>query len=285
MFNLITSKLGDISVRSLGGAAVLWCMTSAPVMAAPIDHLMDLMKFPEVIDLLAVEGRSMADDTPDSDLGVPRYAWDTMITKLYNEEAMHEAFRIELQAAFGATDLEPIVSFYESDLGHKIAKLELDARKAITDDAVLSAAGDMWAELDPQSQRAQLIEDYVTVNDLIELNVVGSMNSDIAYFRGFSAHAQEGMGLNETDIMREVWAGEPEARAQVMEWVYGFSALAYQPLDEDEFDAYIAFGKTDAGRALNTAIFAAFDNVYADLARGLGAGTALLMQTFDGQEL
>ncbi|MEM5475183.1 DUF2059 domain-containing protein [Pacificibacter sp. AS14] len=285
MLNLITSKLGNMSVRSLGGAVVLLCITSAPLVAAPIDRLMDLMKFPEVIELLADEGRSMADDTPDIDLGMPRYAWDSMITKLYNEDAMHEAFRTELVTAFGATDLDPIVAFYESDLGREIADLELDARKAITDDAVLSAAGDMWAELDPQSQRAQLIEDYVSVNDLIELNVVGAMNSDIAYFRGFSAGAKDGMGLNETDIMREVWAGEPEARAQVMEWVYGFSALAYQPLDEDEFDAYIAFGKSDAGRALNNAMFAAFDNVYADLARGLGAGTALLIQTFDGQEL
>lgn len=285
MLNLITSKFGDFSVRSFGSAAVLLCMTSTSLAAAPIDRLMDLMKFPEVIALLADEGRSMADDTPDIDLGMPRFAWDSMITKLYNEEAMHEAFRSELETAFGRTDLDPIVAFYESDLGREIADLELDARKAITDDAVLSAAGDMWAELDPQSQRAQLIEDYVTVNDLIELNVVSAMNSDIAYFRGFSARTQEGMGLNETDIMREVWAGEPEARAQVMEWVYGFSALAYQPLDEDEFDDYIAFGKSDAGQALNTAVFAAFDNVYADLARGLGAGTALLMQTFDGQEL
>ena len=133
--------------------------------------------------------------------------------------------------------------------------------------------------------RLDLLEDFIAANDLIESNVVGAMNSDIAYFRGFSAGAQKDMGLDEADIMREVWAGEPEARAQVMEWVYGFSALAYQPLDEDEFDAYIAFGKTDAGRALNTAVFAAFDNVYADLARGLGAGTALLIQTFDGQEL
>jgi hypothetical protein len=89
MLNLITSKLGDMSMRSLGGAVVLLCMTSAPLVAAPIDRLMDLMKFPEVIELLAGEGRSMADETPDIELGMPRYAWDSMITKLYNVEAMH----------------------------------------------------------------------------------------------------------------------------------------------------------------------------------------------------
>lgn len=285
MLNLFTPKLGDMSLRSLGGAVVLLCVMSAPLAAAPIDRLMDLMKFPEVIAVLADEGRSMADDTPDAELGMPRHAWDSMVAKLYDEPTMTKAFRAELSRAFGTTDLQPIVAFYESDLGREVAELELKARKAITDEAVLTAAGDMWADLDPQSQRAQLIEDYVTTNDLIELNVVGSMNSDIAYFRGLSAAAQDGMGLNDTDIMREVWAGEPEARAQVMEWVYGFSALAYQPLNEDEFDAYIAFGKSDAGRALNHAMFAAFDQVYADLARGLGAGTALLVQTFDGQEL
>jgi hypothetical protein len=285
MLNLFTLNTGNMSWRSFGGALSLMCLMGAPVSAAPIDDLMDLMKFQDVIEVLADEGRSMADDTPDDELGVPRYVWDEMITKLYDEVTMTQAFREALISAFGATDLSPIVAFYEDDLGREIAELELIARKAITDEAVLAAAGDLWAELDPQSKRAKLIEEYVTANDLIEMNIVGSMNSDIAYYRGFSAGAKDGMGLDDTDIMREVWAGEADARARVTEWVYGFSALAYQPLDEAEFDAYIEFGKSDAGRALNAAMFTAFDNVYADLARGLGAGTALLMQTFDGQDL
>jgi hypothetical protein len=242
------------------------------------------MKFQEVIEVLVEEGRSMSADTPDDELGVPRSVWDGMIQKLYDTTVLEAAFRQELSAAFGDADLSPIVAFYETDLGQNIAELELNARKAITDEAVLAAASELWAELDPQSRRAQLIEDYVTANDLIEMNIIGSMNSDIAYYLGFSA-GNDDMGLSEADIMREVWAGEPEARAQVTEWVYGFSALAYEPLDEAQFDAYIAFGKTAAGKALNLAMFAAFDNVYADLARGLGAGTALLMQTLEGQEL
>lgn len=285
MLNFRTPSFAHTVTRSFVGAVVFTVFANSPAFAEPIDDLMGVMKFSAVIEVLVDEGRSMADDTSDAELGVPRDVWDDMIAKLYNQTSITQAFRDELVVAFGATDLSPIVSFYEKDLGREIVDLELKARKAISDDAVLAAASELWANLDPQSQRAQLIEDYVVANDLIEMNIVGSMNSDIAYYRGFTAGAPDGMGLSDADIMREVWAGEPDARAQVTEWVYGFSALAYQPLDEDEFDTYIAFGKSKAGRALNSAMFAAFDTVYSDLARGLGAGTAMLMQTFDGQEL
>lgn len=284
MLNLRLVSDTPLFFRSAVCATVLFALSSMPLVAAPIDRLMDLMKFQEVIEVLVEEGRSMSAETSDDELGVPRSVWDGMIQSLYDTTVLETAFRKELTTAFGDADLSPIVAFYETDLGQNIAELELNARKAITDEAVLTAAADMWANLDPQSRRAQLIEDYVAANDLIEMNIIGSMNSDIAYYLGFSA-GNDDMGLSEADIMREVWAGEPEARAQVTEWVYGFSALAYEPLDEKQFDAYIAFGKTAAGKTLNLAMFAAFDNVYADLARGLGAGTALLMQTFEGQAL
>jgi hypothetical protein len=285
MLNLGPDMYKHIPLRAFCVSALLASAWALPASAAPIDRLMDLMKFEEVIEVLADEGRSMADDTADEDLGVPRFAWNKMMGRLYDQAAMQNAFRTELDEAFGETDLTPIVAFFETDLGRQIADLELSARKAISDEAVLTAAGDLWAELDPQSKRAQLIEDYVTVNDLIEMNIVGSMNSDIAYYRGFSAGSSDGRVLDEVDIMREVWAGEPDARAQVSEWVYGFSALAYEPLNEADFGTYIDFGRSEAGQALNHAMFAAFDNVYADLARGLGAGTATLLKSFEGEEL
>jgi len=57
--------------------------------------------------------------------------------------------------------------------------------------------------------------------------------------------------------------------------------LAYESLSDDEFEAYIDFGATPAGQELNAALFFAFDQVYADLSYGLGAGTAQLMQSLN----
>lgn len=275
---------GRLAIRRAIGVFAVFAGT-LPAHAAPVDDLMDLMKFPEVIEVLVDEGRGIGDDMSDDELGVPRFLWQNMINSLYDEEVMTAAFKQELSAAFGTFDLSPIIAFYDSDLGQEIAQLELDARKAVSDEAVLSAAGDLWADLAPDSERAMLIEEYVVTNDLIEMNVVGSLNSDMAYYRGLSEVAGYGVGPSDSDIMREVWASEPDARAHITEWVYGFSTLAYEPLEFAEFDAYIEFGKTEAGQVLNTALFAAFDKVYADLARGLGAGTALLFQTHEGQDL
>ncbi|RPE71410.1 uncharacterized protein DUF2059 [Pacificibacter maritimus] len=281
-------------LKSIASGPVLRAMLLAPValvfslssaVSAPVDRLMDLMKFRDVIAVLSEEGRSMSDDISDEELGIPRAAWDEMMTRLYDEERLEVAFRGALVDAFGDADLGPAVAFFETDLGQEIAELELNARRAIGDEAVLQAAGDLWAELDPSSERSSLIESYVNTNDLIEMNIIGSLNSDMAYYRGFNAQALDGMGVDEATIMREVWAGEPEARARVTEWVYGFSALAYQPLSDEDFATYVDFGKSETGQTLNLAMFAAFDSVYADLARGLGAGTAVLAQSSAGQDL
>jgi hypothetical protein len=46
--------------------------------------------------------------------------------------------------------------------------------------------------------------------------------------------------------------------------------MAYQPLSDEELDTYIAMARTDEGRALNRALFAAFDEVFTDISATLG---------------
>ena len=237
-----------------------------------LDALLQALLFRDVSEVLSDEGRAMADDFVEAGYGVPKPAWQNMLDRLYDPEAMAHAFRSEMGKALEDADVAPI------------ARLELDARKAMTGEAAQAAAGEAWAALDPASRRAKLIEDYVQANDLVEMNVVGAMNSDIAYYRGLWTMAGSD-AMSEGDLMREIWSTEPEVRADVSEWVYGFSTLAYETLSDEEFARYVAFSRSEAGRQLNFALFAAFDAVYADLSRGLGAGTSMLMQMYDGEQL
>ncbi|WP_417277627.1 DUF2059 domain-containing protein [Celeribacter sp.] len=253
---------------------------------AQLTTLMQAMMFEDVVDVLCDEGAEMSEDFVEAGYGVPKPMWDKMLSRLYDEDVMAKAFHEEMGEALGDTDLTPMIAFYETDLGQKIARLELETRRAMSDEATQEVANDAWAQLDPDTERAHLIEDYVQVNDLVEMNVVGAMNSDIAYYQGlWSAGFDNAQGSSDSDILNEIWASEPEVRADVSEWVYGFSTMAYQTLSDDEFEAYIDFGRTEAGQKLNHALFSSFDAVYEHVSRGLGAGTAKLMQDFDGQQL
>ena len=56
--------------------------------------------------------------------------------------------------------------------------------------------------------------------------------------------------------------------------------MAYAPLSTEELGTYTEFSRTEAGRALNAALFAGFDTVFTDVSRQLGraAGTELTGQ-------
>ncbi|TNE65274.1 MAG: DUF2059 domain-containing protein [Rhodobacteraceae bacterium] len=276
-------------LRGLACAALMSTLplaASAEVDEAQLGELMDVMLFDEVVGVLAQEGQGMAEDFADAGYGVPKSAWKDMLVRLYDPEVMSKAFHDELAEALEGCDLPEMVAFFSTDLGGRIARLELETRKAMSDEAAQAAAGQAWAELDPETDRARLIEDYVQVNDLVEMNVVGAMNSDIAYYSGlWSEGFDVEDGVTDGDLLNEIWASEPEVRADVSEWVYGFSTLAYEPLSDDEFEAYIDFARTEAGQDLNRALFASFDAVYEHLSRGLGAGTAMLMQKYEGEQL
>ena len=71
-----------------------------------------------------------------------------------------------------------------------------------------------------------------------------------------------------------MWAQEEDIRADTEEWVYSYLALAYDPLSNEDIEAYIALSRSDEGRALNRALFGAFDDLFVDISRRLGMGAS-----------
>ena len=56
--------------------------------------------------------------------------------------------------------------------------------------------------------------------------------------------------------------------------VMGFLVLAYQPLSDEDLQAYQAWSESDAGVLVNRALFAAFAEVYTPISRSLGQAAA-----------
>jgi hypothetical protein len=146
------------------------------------------------------------------------------------------------------------------------------------EDAAKVAAADMAQDHDP---RLALIRDFAVAGDLIEMNVAGAMNANLAFYQGMAETGGFAEEMTEDQILSDVWGQEPQVRADTEEWLFPYLALAYQPLSDEDLEAYTAFWETAAGKRLNTALFAAFDVVFTDISRDLGRAAALQMQGDD----
>jgi hypothetical protein len=180
-----------------------------------------------------------------------------VVSHIYDAGDMADTARDRFAGSLAGTDIAPMLAFFDTASGRRILGLELSAREA-------------------------MLERFVEVNDLVESNVSGALNSSYAYYRGMiDGGAFEGE-MGEGDVLADVWSQEADVRADTEEWVYSFLALAYQPLPDAELSAYTAFSATPAGQDLNRAIFVAFDKMFVDISHALGLVTARYMV---GQEL
>ena len=100
------------------------------------------------------------------------------------------------------------------------------------------------------------------------------MNSNYAFYIGLLDGNAFPRRLSENEVLADVWSQEDEIRDDTTEWVYSYLLMAYQPLSDEDLEVYTAMSRTEEGRALNRALFAAFDDVFVDISRNLGIAAA-----------
>ena len=139
-------------------------------------------------------------------------------------------------------------------------------------DDVEAAARSAYEALDPESDRAELLAEFAAINDLVDRNVTGALNANLAFYRGLTSG--EGFDMTEGEILDEVWGQEPEIRQDTTGWIFGYMTFAYETLSDDQLRAYIEMAESDAGKELNRALFAGFDAVFGDVSFEMGQATA-----------
>ena len=132
------------------------------------------------------------------------------------------------------------------------------------------------------TERFQLVDVFVQTNDLIEINVAGAMNSNVAFYMGLMAGGALDEALTQDQILNDVWDHAADIRANTSEWFYGFLLLAYDPVRGADLETYTAFSASDTGVALIGALFAAFDDMFDSKSFALGREAARVMA---GQDL
>lgn len=238
--------------------------------------LFDLLMLPDIIDVMREEGMSYG-ETIGQDLfgGVPSSEWMGTVGAIYDYDVMVEVVQADFEAALDDVDLDPMIAFFGSDQGQGIVSLEVSARRAMLDDAVDEASKDAAARAAADDDpRFALVDEFVEVNNLIETNVAGSLNSNLAFYQGLLDGNAFNGALTEDQILTDVWSQEADIRDNTTEWIYSFLYLAYQPLEDADLQAYIAFSETDAGAQLNGAMFESFDRLFNGISRSLGRAAA-----------
>jgi hypothetical protein len=258
---------------------------AAAELSAPVTALSDALRMQDVVAVLREEGmRNGAELAVDLPGGPDDPAWIALLDRLYDTHTMRTAFDTAFAKALGddPTMTALATAFFNSDIGQRAMKLEIDARRAMLDSDIEAAAMQAYQNLTKENPaRVALLEQFVTVNDLIESNVMGSLNSNLAFYRGLAAAGDEQFAMSESDMLNSVWAEEAKAREETVKWLFPFLALAYQPLSDADLQAYIDFSQTMAGRRVNAAMFVAFDAVFDDISQELGRAVARQMEGQD----
>lgn len=237
------------------------------------EELEQAILLPDLLVAVQEEGRAYGQDLDEQFLaGTGGSSWQAEVDRIYDPARLRPVVNAVLQAALAdrPSDIATMIGFFRSDLGARVVALELSARRALQDDAIEEAAHATLDRMEASNDaRLQLLRDYVTQNDLVELNVVSALNANVAFLRALSL-ASGGDRMPEVEILAQVRAQEEEMRRDTDRWMMTFSSLAYAPLTDDELRAYADFSRTKAGIALNNALFAAFDTVFSQVSGDLG---------------
>ncbi len=263
-------------------APVVVAFTACTAFAdARLSVLVDVLKLREAAAILSKEGIAQSQDLNADMLdGQGGPGWALQVERIYAPDLMVEMVRSELGKELQGPPLEEVIAFFASDLGTEIIDLENAARQAIQDPDVEEAARARFAELAEQDdERLALVSDLIASGDMISRNVTSAMNSNYQFFRGMVDG--KAIEMSEEDILADVSGDIEESTEDTTAWLSGYMLLAYHPLTEAELRDYLRFSETDAGKALNRALFAGFGKAYEDISYGLGRAVALNMTAQD----
>lgn len=271
-----------LSLSVLATGLILGPLSVSAQEAGPdVQALFEALRLSDIVQVMRDEGIAYGDEIGADLFGSsPPADWQETVAEIYDPARLEPQVLDALAVATAGQDIGPILDFFTQAPGSTFIDLEVSARQAMLDPEVEQMAKEAAAvAMADESPLFAQVQRFVAVNDLVETNVVAAMNSTYAFYLGLMDGGAFPAEMTESDILGDVWAQEPMIRANTEEWVYSFLLMAYGPLSPEDMEAYIAFSETDAGRAANRAIFAAFDGMFEEISLALGRAAARYMAT------
>lgn len=248
-----------------------WAQAASP---QELERLRAAFGTTELMLILSEEGMEQAEELRDDMFpGRGGAGWTRVAAGIYAVDRLETLFAETFDAALAGADVKPLLDFYASETGTQVTTLEVTARRAIMVEEVEEAARAAWDDMSERTTtRSEQIRAFTEVNGLIERNVTGALNASLMFYKGLTADGT--FEMSEGEILDQVWGSAAEIREDTEGWVFGYMALAYQPMTDAAFQEYLDLATTDAGQALNRAMFEGFEAVFEDVSFALGRATA-----------
>ena len=258
-------------------AALLWLALSGAALADRAEQmarLVEVLRIADTVGIMREEGLIYGADLSESFLGeTAGAAWMARVESIYAPGRMQELVAGRLETALADADLAPIIAYFASEEGQHILQLELSARRAFMDAETEEAAMIRYEEaVEADARIVVQIETLIADSDLLERNVAGGLNANLMFYRGMADAG--GYDGSDEDMLRDVWAQEEDMRVETSRWLESYLMMAYHPLDPEVLDGYAEFFRTGEGRALNRALFEAFNAMYDQLSYLMGSAVA-----------
>ncbi|MGB0660761.1 MAG: hypothetical protein ACPGNV_11335 [Mangrovicoccus sp.] len=235
------------------------------------DKILDTLRFDELLQVLEAEAVASGAELDGAILnGAGQEAWLRTVARIHNADRWASILRRQFSQRFPDQYARSVIEFMGSQQGQHIVSVELETRLAFLDDRVEEASKTKLLDLvESQDPIISQIHRYIEINALIENNVAGGLNSNLAFFKAL----QNGAGKTVADnsgLLDEIWAQAPRMRTETEEWLLAFLAAAYSSLSSQELEAYLAFCETPEGQALNTSLFDILDAMMIETAAATG---------------
>lgn len=263
----------------LAGAVIVGLAGMSAAQDAVIEDLSKALRLSETVAIMREEGLVYGRDLgiemlPEGDSD----GWRAVVSRIHDADKMLALVEAGFATALEGEDVAAMLVFFTSERGQEIVGLELAARRAFLDDAMEEAAMDRMERLrDRNAPILDRIGTLIADSDLIERNVMGALNTQLAFYQGLIDG--EAFEMSQDDVLSDVWGQEDTLRRESRDWLHAFLLMAYEPLTPEDLEAYAAFYRSPAGAALNGAVFSAFDRMYEEISYLLGRSIAQRMQS------
>ena len=206
--------------------------------------------------------------------------WISKLNEIYSSDSMQEFFRNELLKLNIFEDVENAIDFYETTFGKKLIKNELTTRRILKSELGKAEAKKIFNQLKYfKPNRLKVYQKIIEENHYIEDNVSSSMNSNLAFYQGYSLGLpSDKQRLLEAEIISKIWANEIETRKRMTEWVMSFTSYNYKDLTRVELNNLLDFSKSLPSKRLNNTINYILDKAFEDQSYRLGQAFATLSE-------
>jgi hypothetical protein len=191
------------------------------------------------------------------------------VKSAYSSEALTETVRAEVANRLAAADIDAVLVFLHSEIGKRITQIEENAGEAAEEAKRDRDAADLLASL--PAPRVALMNRMATATDSAESGARMMILTTVAMAQGV-AYATPGSNRAEIEALKQqLESRRAELVQQSLDDALESMAHTYRSLSDADFEVYVKFAETAAGRRYHDATGQALEVAMGAAALRLGA--------------